>query len=71
MSNDVRKFCHQEGIEIITSLVNDHRATGCVERTIGSPKNSILTYAREQKSEILERMLERAVGALRFAKMPH
>ena len=49
MSKEVRTFCHEEGIEILTSPVNDHRATGCVERTIGSLKNSVLTYAREEK----------------------
>ena len=68
MSKEVRTFCHKEGIEILTSPVNDHRATGCVERTIGSIKNSVLTYAREENSEPLDRMLERALGALRFAK---
>ena len=68
MSNEVQTFCHEEGIEILTSPVNDHRATRCVERTIGSIKNSVLTYAREEKSEPLERMPERALGALTFAK---
>ena len=68
MTNDVRTFCHKEGIEILNSPVNDHRATGCVERTSGSLKNSILKYEREEKSEPLERMLERALGASRFAK---
>ena len=63
-----RAFCHKEGIEILTSPVNDHRATGCVEPTIGSIKNSVLTYAREEKPEPLDRMLERALGALRLAK---
>ena len=68
MSKEVRTFCHGEGIEILTSPVNDHRATGCVERTIGSIKNSVLTYAREEKPEPLDRMVERALGALTFAK---
>ena len=68
MSKEVRAFCHKEGIEMLTSPVNDHRATGCVERTIGSIKNSVLTYAREEKPEPLDRMVERALGALRFAK---
>ena len=68
MSKEVRGFCHKEGIEMLTTPVNDHRATGCVERTIGSIKNSVLTYAREEKSEPLDRMVERALGALRFAK---
>ena len=43
MSKEVQTFCHGEGFEIFTSPVNDHRATGCVERTIGSIKNSVLT----------------------------
>ena len=68
MSKEVRSFCHKEGIEMLISPVNDHRAKGCVERTIGSIKNSVLTYARENKPEPLDRMVERALGALRFAK---
>ena len=43
MSKEVRAFCHKEGIEMLTSPVNDHRATGCVERISGSIKNSVLT----------------------------
>ena len=63
MSKEVRTFCHKQG-----TPVNDHRATGCVKRTIGSIKSSILTYAREDEPEPLDRMVERALGALRFAK---
>ena len=51
-------------------MVSDHRVTGCVERTIGSLKKSVLTYAWEEKLEPLERLLEMALGALRFAKKP-
>ena len=68
MSKEVRSFCHKERTEMLISPVNDHRATGCVERTIGSIKNSVLTYAREDKPEPLDGMVERALGALRFAK---
>ena len=68
MSNEIKAFCNGEGIEIIKSPVNDHRATGCVERTIGSLKNSILTFAQEKNPEPLEKMVERALGALRFSK---
>ena len=68
MSKEVRSFCHKEGIEMLISPVNDHRATGCFERMIGSIKSSVLTYAREDKPEPLDRMVERALGALRFAK---
>ena len=53
MSNEVKSFCNGEGIEIIKSPVNDHRATGCVERTIGSLKNSILTFVQAKISRIL------------------
>ena len=67
MSRDVKGFCNGEGIEIVQSPVNNHRATGCVERTIGSLKNSILTYSREEPAEPLDKMLERALEALRFA----
>ena len=38
-SNEVQNFCNYEGIELIKSPVKDHRATGMVERTIGSIKN--------------------------------
>ena len=48
MSNEVKVFCNVEGIEIIKLPVKDHRATGCVERTIGRPKNSILTFVQEK-----------------------
>ena len=68
MSNAIKAFCNGEGIEIIKSPVNDHRATGCVERTIGSLKNSILTFIQEKHPELLEKMIERALGALRFSK---
>ena len=68
MSNEIKAFCNGEGIEIIKSPVNDHRATGCVERTTGSLKNSILTFAQEKNPEPLEKMVERALGALRFSK---
>ena len=68
MSNEIKAFCHGEIIEIIKSPVNDHRATGCVERTIGSLKNSILTFVQEKHPEPLEKMIERALGALRFSK---
>ena len=68
ISKEVRAYCHKRGIEILISPVNDHRATGCVDRTIGSIKSSVLTYARENKPEPFDRMVERALGALRFAK---
>ena len=45
-SNYVKTFCNTERIEIRKSPVNDHCATGCVERTIGSFNHSILTYAK-------------------------
>ena len=47
--------------------MKDHRATGCVERTIGSLKNFVLTYAKEKDSGNLESRVERALSALRFA----
>ena len=68
MSNEIKAFCNGEGIEIIKSTVNDHRATGCVERTIGSLKNFILTFVQEKHPEPLEKIIERALGALRFSK---
>ena len=55
MSNEIKAFCNGEVIEIIKSHVNDHRATGCVERTIGSLKNSILTFVQEKHPELLEK----------------
>ena len=35
-SNEIQNFCNYEGIELIKSPVRNHRATGMVERTIGS-----------------------------------
>ena len=67
MSKDGKAFCNIEGIEIEHSRVNDHRATGCIERTIRSLKNSILTYAPEERPETLEKMVEGALGALEFS----
>ena len=69
MSNDVIRFCNTEGIEIVKSTVNDHRATECVERTIGSLKNKILTYAKEENPEALGNMLERALSVNATAKL--
>ena len=66
-SNAVKSIFNSEGIEMIYSPVNDHRATGCVERTIGSLKNFVLTYAKEKDSGNLESMIERALSALRFS----
>ena len=71
MSRDVKAFCNGEGIEIVQPPVNDHRATVYVERTIGSLKNSVLTFSREEPAETLEKMLESALGALRLAKQRH
>ena len=66
-SKAIKSFCNSEGIEIVYAPVNDHRATGCVERTIDSLKNSVLTYAKEKDSGNLESMVERALSAIRFA----
>ena len=65
-SNALKSFCNSQGIEIIYSPVNYHCATGCVERTIGSMKIFVLTYAKEKDSGNLESMIERALSALRF-----
>ena len=66
-SKVVKCFCISEGIEIVYSPVNDHRAPGCVERTFGSLKNYVLTYAKEKYHGNLESMVERALSARRFA----
>ena len=68
MSNKIKAFCNEEGTEIIKSPVNDHWATGCVERTTGSLKNSILTFVQEKHPEPWEKMIDRALRALRFSK---
>ena len=68
MSNEIRAFCNGEGIEIIKLPEKDHRATVCVERTIGSLKNSILISVQENHPEPLEKIIERALGALTFLK---
>ena len=54
---------------IIKSPVRDHRATGMVERTIGSIKNYVLTYLQENKNYKFGEMISRALSALRF--VPH
>ena len=50
------------------SPVNDHRGTGSVERTIGSLKNFVLTYATDKAHKSLESMVDKTLGALRFSK---
>ena len=67
ISKVFKSFCNSEGIEIMYSPVKDNRATGCVERTIGSLKNFVLTYAKEKDSGNLESVVEPALSALRFA----
>ena len=67
-SNKFKSFCNEEGIELMYSPVNDHRGTGSVERTIGSLKNFVLTYATEKGHKSLESMVDKALGALRFSK---
>ena len=66
-SNDFKAFCNGECIEITKSTVKDHWATGCVERTIGSLKNSIIIFVQEKHPEPLEKMIEKALGALMFS----
>ena len=48
-SNEIQNFCNYEGIELIKSPVKDHRATGMVERTIGSIKITCLLISRKIK----------------------
>ena len=67
-SNKFKSFCNSEGIEIVYSPVNDHRGTSSVERTIGSLKNFVLTYASEKEHKSLECMVDKVLGALRFSK---
>ena len=68
-SKEIQNLCNYEGIEFIKSPVRDHRATGMVERTIGSIKNYVLTYLQENKNYKFGAMISRALSALRF--MPH
>ena len=51
-SNKFKSFCNSEGIDLVYSPVNDHRGTGSVERTIGSLKNFVLTYASEKSRSL-------------------
>ena len=67
-SNKFKSFCNNEGIELVYSPVNDLRGTGSVERTVGSLKNFVLTYASEKEHKSLEVMIDKALGALRFSK---
>ena len=66
-SKAVKEFCNTEGIENDCSPVNNHIATVCVERTIGSIKNFVLTYAKEKNHGKIEAMVKRAPGVLRVA----
>ena len=50
-SKEILILLNYEGIELIKSPVKDHRATGMVERTIGSLKNYVLTCLREDKNQ--------------------
>ena len=68
-SNEIQNFCNYEGIELMKSPVKDHRATGMVERTIGSIKNYVLTYLQENKIYKFGLMISRALSALPF--VPH
>ena len=67
-SKKFKSFCNNEDIELMYSPVNDHRGPGFVERTIGSLKNFVLTYATEKEHKSLESMVDKALGALRFSK---
>ena len=67
-SNKFKSFCNSKCIELMYSPVNDHRGTGSVERTIGSLKNFVLTYATDKEHNSLESMVDKALGALRFSK---
>ena len=66
-SQVVKEFCNTEGVEIMFPPLNDHRASVCVERAIGSYKNFVLTYAEEENHGDLEKMVERALGTSRLA----
>ena len=68
-SNEIHNLCNYEGIELIKSPVRDHRATGMVERNIGSIKNYVLTYIQENKNYKFGAMISCALSALRF--VPH
>ena len=66
-STAIKLFCNSERTQISYTPFNDHRATSCVERTIGSLKSFVLTYAKEKEHGNLESMTERALSVLRFA----
>ena len=61
-----KNCCIYEGIEL---LCRNWSATGMVERTIGSLKNYVLTYLRENKNHKFGSMISRALSALRL--VPH
>ena len=46
MSNEFEAFCNGEGIDIFKTMVNNHSATGCIDRTVASDKTSILIFAK-------------------------
>ena len=66
-SKAVKSFCNFEGMKIVYSPENDHRATGCVERTIVSLKNFVFTYAKDKDHGNFGPMIEHALSALGFA----
>ena len=65
-SSKIQNLCNYEGLELIKSPVKDHRATGMVERTIGSIKKYVLTYLQENKNYKFGLKISRALSALRF-----
>ena len=65
-SNEIQNFCYHEGIQLIKFPVKEQRATGMVERTIGSIKNYMLTYLQENKNYKFGFVISRALSALRF-----
>ena len=67
-SKDIQNFCNYEGIELIKSPFKDYRATGIVERTIGSTKNYVTTYLQENKNYKFGLMICHALSALRFVR---
>ena len=66
-SKAISKCFKAEGIETVYSPLNNHRAFGCVERTLKNIKNFILTYLKQKDHGKLEAMVKMVLDALRFS----
>ena len=53
-SNNIPNFRNYKEIDFVKSQVRNHRATGMVQKTIGSIKHYVITYLREDGNQKFE-----------------